>query len=72
MRIMPKMKPCPAAVATSTAGIPKTSSASATATSSPLSADTQTRFFSTTSTKKSVSTGSAETAVDSSRLSNGS
>ena len=72
MRITPKMKPCPAAVATSTAGIPNTISASATATTKPLSADTQTRFFSATSTKNSVSTGSADTAVDSSRLPNGS
>src|SRR5688572_15060850 len=72
MRIMPKTNPWPAAVATSTAGMPKTSSASATATSSPLSADTHTRLFNATKTKKRVSTGSAATAVESSRLSNGS
>ncbi|MNC95758.1 hypothetical protein D3C83_129510 [compost metagenome] len=52
--------------------MPKTSSASATDMSSPLNADTHTRFFSTTRTKKSVSTGKAATAVDSRRLPNGS
>ena len=72
MRMSPKMTPCPAAVATSTAGIRNTVRASATATSSPHSADTQTRFFSATSTKNSVSTGSAATAVESRRLPNGS
>ena len=69
---MPKMKPCPAAAATSTGGMPNTSRASATATSSPLSADTHTRCFNATRTKKSVTTGRAATAVDSSRLPNGS
>src|SRR5688572_18580406 len=72
MRITPKMKPWAAAVATSTAGISKTDRASATATSSPLNAETHTRFFSATRTKKSVSTGRAETAVDNSQLPNGS
>ena len=66
------MKPCAAAVATSIAGMPNTSSASRTATTKPPSAETQTRFFSATSTKNSVTTGSAETAVDRIRLPNGS
>ena len=70
--MMPKMKPCAAAVATSTAGIPNTSSASSTATTKPLNAEIQTRFFSATSTKNSVTTGSAETAVERIRLPNGS
>ena len=44
--------------------MPKTNSASVTATTNPLSAATQTRFFKPTRTKNSVRTGSAETAVD--------
>ena len=52
--------------------MPNTNSASATATRNPLSAETQTRFFRTTRMKNSVTTGSAETAVDRTRLLNGS
>jgi hypothetical protein len=66
------MTPWTAAVPTRSAGIPKTNSASVTATTKPLSADTHTRFFSVTRTKKSVRTGSADTAVDNTRLSSGS
>src|SRR5215210_6165441 len=72
MRIMPKMNPCPAAATTNTAGILKTSSASNTAINKPHNADTQTRAFTTTSTKNSVSTGKAETAVESGHEFNGS
>ena len=52
--------------------MPNTNNASVTATTNPLSADTHTRFFSATSTKKSVTTGRADTAVDNTRLPNGS
>src|SRR6478736_6323855 len=52
--------------------MPKMNSASVTATTKPLNAATHTRFFSTTRTKKSVRTGSADTAVDSGWLPNGS
>jgi hypothetical protein len=50
----------------------KTNLASVTATTNPLNAEIQTRFFRATRTKKSVRTGSAETAVDSARFANGS
>src|SRR6185369_185449 len=63
MRIMPKMNPCPADATTNNGGILKTISASTTAASSPHRADSQTRFFNTTSTNSSVSTGMAEIAV---------
>src|SRR3954466_2924562 len=72
IRISPKITPCAAAVATRTAGMPNTNSASDTATRNPLSAAIQTRFFNATRTKKSVTTGSADTAVDNTRLPNGS
>ena len=52
--------------------MPNTNNASATATSIPLKADTQTRFFKTTRTKKSVSTGNAATNVESSQECSGS
>jgi hypothetical protein len=48
--------------------MPNTSNARATAMSNPLNAAIHTRLFSATRTKKSVTTGKAETAVDSTRL----
>ena len=45
--------------------MPKTAAASTIAITMPHSAETQTRLRSTSSTKNSVSTGSAETRVDS-------
>src|SRR6476659_6808993 len=52
--------------------MPNTDNASATATTNPLSAEIQTRFFRATRTKNNVRTGSADTAVDNTRLPNGS
>src|SRR5688572_10823220 len=72
MRSNPKITPCPAAVTTNSAGILKTSKARQTATSKPLKAEIQTRFFRATKTKNSVSTGKAEIVVESSWLLNGS
>jgi hypothetical protein len=64
MRNRPKTTPSPPAAATIAAGIPKTPKASATAINSPSKAATQTRAFKTTSAKKSVTTGNADTSVD--------
>ena len=52
--------------------MPKTAAARATAIVMPQSADTHTRRRSTSSTKKSVSTGSAATSVDSGQEPSGS
>ncbi len=63
-RVMPNTVPRSAAFPMSADGIPKINRAVAIATSMPARADTQTRWRSTTSTKKSVTTGSAAIAVD--------
>ena len=63
-RVMPNTTPSSAAFPMSADGIPKINRAVAIATSMPARADTQTRWRSTTSTKKSVTTGSAAIAVD--------
>ena len=54
------------------AGMRKTSAARSTAIAIPASAETHTRLRSTSSTKKRVSTGSAETSVESGHQPSGS
>jgi hypothetical protein len=52
--------------------MPKTTSAITTAVNIPHNAENQTRFFNTTRTKKSVSTGNDATSVESGHQPNGS
>ena len=72
IRRKPKMKPWTDAAAIIDTGMPKTRAASRTAISIPASADTHTRLFSTISTKNRVTTGRAETSVESGQEWNGS
>ncbi len=65
MRKKPKTKPLTLAAAISGAGMRNTPAARTIAITIPHNADTQTLRRSTSSTKNSVSTGSAETSVDS-------
>ena len=71
-RVMPNTSPSSAAFPTNVAGIPKTNRAPAIATTMPANADTQTRWRSTTSTKKSVMTGNAALAVETGQAFSGS
>ena len=64
IRRRPKTNPSKEELRIINAGIRKTTSARRTATIIPLRAATQTRFFNTSRTKKSVSTGNAETRVE--------
>ena len=65
IRKKPKTTPFAPAAAMSGAGMPKTAAARTTAITIPHRAETQTRLRSTSSTKKSVRTGSADTSVES-------
>ena len=65
IRKKPKTKPLRPAAAMSGAGMPKTAAARTIAITIPHRAETQTRLRSTSRTKKSVNTGSADTKVDS-------
>ena len=72
IRKKPNTKPLRPAAVIIPAGMRKTKAASRTAVAMPASAETQTRLRSTSSTKKRVSTGSAETSVDSGHQPSGS
>ena len=72
MRMSPKTTPCPADAATMAAGIRKTTSARTADTPSPTSAATHTRASNPTSVTKRDTTGSADSAVESSQLPRGS
>ena len=65
IRKKPKTKPLTPAAAVIPAGMWKTARASTTAITNPDKAETHTRLRRTSSTKKRVKTGSAETRVES-------
>jgi hypothetical protein len=72
MRNRPNTAPCTADQATSCAGMSNTNIAIRTAMRKPANADSHTLRLTTTSTKKSVTTGNAARAVESGHAPSGS